>query len=185
MKKSGPEFISERISYVKDGNNLSLVITANHSKSKTRFLLGVLLLWLLGGGIIIFNFASLSGEQSKVMLLVWLGFWIYFLYIIGKAWRWNKFGNEIIKISDGTLKLKNDVRGRGWVHTFDAAKIKDLKEYGEGQPAWFKQFGGDYWSTDPDTLSFQCEDQLVAFGYQLTEKEKQDILRLLKHALPR
>ena len=68
----------------------------------------------------------MKDEQTKVAILVWLGFWAYFEYKTFKAVMWRSFGVEKIKIRDRKLFYRKAVRGRGKIKVYEFDFIKDF-----------------------------------------------------------
>ncbi|HET6989843.1 MAG TPA: hypothetical protein VFJ43_00910, partial [Bacteroidia bacterium] len=146
--------ISPRASFVQNENELSIVISSAVNRSKAKNIGIILVLWLIGGIVIGVNYFRIDDHNTKVFILVWLAFWAYFSYVIGKAFLWQWSGKELIKIRNGELFYKRDVNSRGWVLNYKLENISDLRKYGEKTPGWLKRFGGDYWSVDCDSLAF-------------------------------
>lgn len=174
------ESISERSSYVRSEGELSIVISSSADKKRAWFVGAILLLWLVGGGFIIANYFTLTDQKAKLMTIVWLAFWLYFTYVMGKAFSWQLSGREIIKVKDEKLFYKRDTSGRGLVNNFPLKSIKNLKAAEDKSGSWIRMFGADFWSIDCDSISFQSDDREIMFGYKLTEKEKEKIIKLLK-----
>lgn len=175
------EFISERTSVVKTEEQLSIVITAASDKRKNKLMLAWLLLWTVCGLAIIISFFQLSDSNMKLMTGIWLAFWFYFEVTIFKAWRWRRFGKEVIKMHEGQLSMKRDIRGRGWTYHFDLDEVKNLRPFEDKTPKWVKRFGEDYWTLGGESIVFDHEGKEVRLGYQLTPKELQEVLRLLRN----
>ncbi len=171
--------ISQRASFVQNENELSIVISSAPDKSKAKNIGIILCLWIVGGILIGINYFRIEDHNTKVFILVWLAFWAYFSYVIGKAFLWQWSGKELIKIRNGKLIYKRDVKGRGWVLDYHLEKIKNMRKYGEKTPEWIKRFGGDYWMIDCDSITFGYEEKEIAFGYKLSEKETDKIIKLL------
>ncbi len=163
-------------------NELSIVITSAPDKKRARNIGILFTLWLIGGAMMIAGFFDVEEQKTKVMLLVWMGFWLYFSYVMVKALMWQLAGREIIKVRDGKLLYKRDVQGRGWVHDYDLGAIRNLRARPDESGSWIKRFGGDYWSTDCDSLAFDYKDREIAFGYRLNEKESEKIRKLINAA---
>lgn len=172
--------ISDRASYVRKENYLSIVISAAANRKKAAIISVILGLWLIGGATVVWNYFGLTDPKTKIVVIVWIAFWLYFSYIMGKGLLWQWSGKEIIQVRDGKLFYKKDTGGRGWVMNYQSDQVKNLKEYAKKSTGWIERFGGDYWSTDCDSLSFQYEDKEIAFGYKLTERESDKIQKLLK-----
>jgi hypothetical protein len=173
------EILSNRLSVVRTDAGLSIVISSNADRSKSRTVAILLALWIVGGIIMIWSLPSINDGKSKIAMFIWLAFWVYFLYVMFRLWQWKKNGHEVIKIANGVMKYKKDVRGRGWVHDFALAKIQKLRISETQNPTWLKNIGGDFWNTDCDSLRFNYEDREMSIGYQLEMSERQKLLNVL------
>jgi hypothetical protein len=178
------EILSDRISVVRKDDLTSIVISAVASRKKNRFIAGLLILWIVGGAVMVYSFSSLEGDKTKIVVFIWFAFWLYFLYVLFRLWRWKQYGHEVIKISNGTLKYKKDVKGRGWVNDYKLEHVKKLRESLAETPGWVKNFGGDFWNTDCDSIRFDYEDREIALGHQLEQKEKDKLLAVLGEFVP-
>lgn len=172
--------ISPRASFVQNENELSIVISAAADKTKAKNIGIILSLWIIGGILIGLNYFKVEDHNTKVFMLVWLAFWAYFSYVIAKAFLWQWSGQEILKIRNGKLFYKRDVKGRGWVLDYDLSGIKNIRKYGEKTPQWIKRLGGDYWNVDCDAIAFDSDEKEIAIGYKLSEQETDKIIKLLQ-----
>jgi hypothetical protein len=173
--------ISPRASYLQKEDEKSLVISAAADKSRSNFIGAILLLWLAGGAYIIYSYFGLTDQKAKIMTLVWIAFWAYFAYIMGKAFMWQRSGREILKVKNGKLYYKHDTGGRGWVQEYPLGEIKNAKINTEKNSGLLKRLGGDYWNTDCDSIRFEYKDKEIAVGYKLNEQESARVLKLLKN----
>lgn len=173
------EILSDRISLVRNDAGTSIVISSIVDRKKSRTVLAILLLWFIGGLIMIWNFSSIGEDKAKLIVLIWLAFWMYFLYVLFRLYRWKQYGHEIIKIAGGVLKYKKDVKGRGWVHDFELAKVKKLRSSDTENPNWLRNLGGDFWNTDCDSIRFDYEDREISLGFQLDNTERGRLLKAI------
>lgn len=173
------EILSERISLVRKDNDVSIVISAVSDKKKNKYIAALLILWVIGGATMIFSFPTLKEDNTRIVVIIWFAFWMYFLYVLWRLWRWKQYGHEVIKIVNGLMKYKKDVKGRGWVLEHKLELIRNLRVSASESPAWLKNFGGDFWNTDCDSIRFDYEDREISFGYQLEEKEREKLLKVL------
>lgn len=175
--------ISQRCSFVENEKELSIVISSAADKSKTKTVGIILVLWIIGGFLIGMNYFRMEDHQTKVFILVWMAFWAYFSYVIGKAFFWQWSGKEILKIQNGKMFYKRVFGSRGCVLDYELVKIRNMRKFGEKTPAWIKRIGGDYWNVDCDSILFEYEEKEIAFGFRLSEKETSRIINLLKNHL--
>jgi hypothetical protein len=172
--------ISKRASVVKKEDELSIVISSAENRSKAKNIGIIFALWIIGGIIIGSGYFQSDDKNTKLFILVYLAFWFYFSYVIGKAFMWQWNGKELIKVRDGKLIYKKDVGGRGFVLDYKLSEITNFRKYGEKTPGWIKTIGGDYWSVDCDSIAFDYEGKEIPLGYKLNEREQDTILKLLK-----
>jgi hypothetical protein len=173
------EYIGNRISFVRKEEELSIVISAYSDAKKNTLLLSWFIAWTLGGvamGIYLFR---VPPGQLKTLILVWLGFWLYFEYKVWKAFTWRKYGKEIIKIGRGILFYKRDNRGAGKIHNYQTAFIQNTGKY-KGKPDdVVSQFMSSYWVIGGESLSFMYYGKEILFGMQLNEKDSLSLLKLV------
>lgn len=173
------EILSDRISVVRSDAGTSIVISSMVNRKKSRTVLVILLLWMIGGAVMIWNFPSIELDKTKIVVLIWLAFWLYFFYVLFRLYRWKQAGHEVIKIANGTLKYKKDVKGRGWVLDYELDKIKKLRASDTQSPNWVKNIGGDFWNTDCDSIRFDYEDKEISIGFQLDSAERAKLIKLI------
>lgn len=175
------ENISPRISVVKTDAELSIVISSVADRSSTRLMGFWLLLWLVCGVIALVYLVFAEDSEFQTMLLIWLGFWVYFAYAVGKAWLWRRFGNEIIKVQNGRLLIKRDVRGRGFVNTYPVNDIQKIRPNSTKAPGWVQKLGGNYLNTEGESIAFDTSDKEIQLGYQLSILERDAVLKMIRH----
>lgn len=173
------EVLSDRISVVRNESGTSIVISSLADRKKSRTIAILLVLWFAGGVIMTISFPSIDSDKARIAVLIWIVFWLYFLYVLGRLWRWKRFGHEVIKIQDGVLKYKKDVKGRGWVHDYELGKIEKLRISESQEPGWLKNMGGDFWNMDCDSIRFNYEDREMSIGYILDQKEREKLISVL------
>lgn len=173
------EFLSDRISVVRNEKGTSIVISSMADRKKSRTVAIILLFWVVGGIAMIVGFPSITEDNAKIVMLIWLAFWLYFLYVLVRLWRWKRYGHEVMKINNGVLKYKKDVKGRGWVFDFQLDKIQKLRTSEAENPNWLRNIGGDFWNTDCDSIRFNYEDREMSLGFQLEKSDRMKLISVL------
>lgn len=173
------QILSDRISVVQSDAGTSIVISSVVNRKKSRTVLAILLLWIVGGLVMIWNFSSIEMDKTKIIVLIWLAFWLYFFYVLFRLYRWKQFGHEVIKIKDGVMKYKKDVKGRGWVQDYQIEKITKLRISDTQSPDWLRNLGGDFWNTDCDSVRFNYEDREISVGFQLENSERTKLIGVI------
>jgi hypothetical protein len=175
--------IGERIDFRKDGKELYIEISGRIKRWQESVLFGWLVLWTLCGVYIaIFIFTDLSMDE-KVFLLVYLSFWAFFEYKAAQAWLWRKWGKERIKIVDGVLEIKNDIRGYGTVKRYFVQNIKEFGKINTDRKSFGAIYFNSFWMVGGETIGFKHLGQKVALGRQLKDDETMSLVRLMKKSL--
>ncbi|MFI5149521.1 MAG: hypothetical protein ACHQRM_07280 [Bacteroidia bacterium] len=177
------EYIGNRISFLRKPDELSIVISAYSDKRKNLLLLAWILAWTLGGIVMTVYLFRVHDSQLKTMILVWMGFWLYFEYKAWKAYTWRKYGKEIVKIGKGYLFYKRDNRGAGKLRNFETASVESAGRYTAGENDLVRNFISSYWVIGGETISFRYFGKEVAFGMQLEEKDANALLQLIRTEL--
>ncbi len=178
------QYIGDRISIKElDGGELSIVIVAFKNKTKNLFLFLWFFAWTISGIIVFTQYFSLTDENTKIAIIVWLGFWAYFEYKIFKAIMWRYYGVEKIKLRDNKLQYKKEVAGKGKIKSFDFDFIKDLKLVPKKEDSFFETVNNSYWSVVGEKISFDYYGKEIKFAMQITEKEAEELLKILKRKL--
>lgn len=175
------EYIGKRISIQQKENELSIVILALQDKLKNNLLFLWFFLWSLSGVIIISQYFLLTDPDTKTVLIVWMGFWAYFEYKIFKAYRWRKFGKEIIKIRDGNFSYKRDISGKGKIKTYPIDHIKNLRFLEPQENSFFENLNDSYWVIANEKLAFDHNGAEIKWGIQLDESDAKALLKRIKN----
>lgn len=177
------KFISERISYRKSEDGLSIIITGKIQKSKETLLLTWLLAWTFCGLMVLYAmfFQDLSREE-KLFLVIFLSFWVFFEYKITKVFRWRKWGKEYLLISDGKLSIKKAVNDFGKAEEYFLENIKNLKPVEKSATSFFQHLEKSFWVMGDESIQFDYQGKTIKLAMQLEEKEVKSVLKLLTNS---
>jgi hypothetical protein len=104
------KWIGKRISCVDEKDKSTIVIYPEKSAWKNSLLLAWVTVWLLIGIYICFELTKGYTRDQKLVLVVFMSFWVYFAYRIGKATLWQFYGKELIRIDAISLTYKNQLQ---------------------------------------------------------------------------
>jgi hypothetical protein len=173
------EYIGKRISWKRKENELSIVILSTADKVKKILLFVWFFLWTVSGVIVLTQYFRIPDQNTKVAIIVWLGFWAYFEYRIFRAYLWRSGGMEKIRLRDNKLFYKRDTSGRGKIHVFEYDFIKDLRllETGTG---FMDSLNSSYWVIGGERIAFDYYGKEIKLGLQLEDADAQALLKLMK-----
>lgn len=179
-----PNYISERISYVRKPEELTVVISQEIPRKKEALLFAWVMMWLvLGGFYFYYWFTSAPKSDQKIFFLVALAFWAFFLYRMGKVLIWRKSGRELIRIKEETMTIKNAFGKYGKARLY---QIENIKKFGT-IPYDFTKFGQfldrSFWEMGGETIGFEHFNKGVAFGKQLSEAESKQLAKVIAKAM--
>lgn len=171
--------ISKRISILIKNQVFSLVILPTDDKKKVKWMFIWLLAWSASGIIVIVNYFTLTQDNAKMMLIVWLAFWAYFEFKIFRVYMWKRFGKEKIWIKNGIIFYQQDINGRGKIKEFDLNLISDFELIKLTDGSIADTFSQTFWVKGGERIEFICQSKLLKFGMQLNDDEaKKTIIAL-------
>lgn len=165
--------IGDRISILNTPELLSIVILPFKDDKKLRLLLFWLLAWTACGVIVMANYFKLQDQSSKLFVVVYLSFWLYFEIKITQAFLWKKYGKEKIWIKEGIFNYQQEINGRGKVKKYEVLLINDLKIIETKQNNFSDFINQSFWIKGGEKIELSYKNSLVRFGMQLSDKEAQ------------
>ena len=100
--------IGDRISF-EDSKAKTTVVIVPEKNLFVNALMGAWLgMWYCIGGIVIWSLIQLSlTEQERIILYIFLIFWMYYAFRISKAYLWLIFGKELLKLDRDGFHINN------------------------------------------------------------------------------
>jgi hypothetical protein len=177
------ELIGKRISVLKSNESTSFVILPSDANWKIYLLFAWLFLWTVSGFVVAANYFSMPNANMKMVLIMWMAFWAYFEFKIGKAFLFRRFGKEKVWIKNGRLFYWRDIAGRGKKLEFDKELIKDLELIDKSKKDFFASMNESFWVIGGESIVFSYGAKIYRFGIQLPEADARELLRQIKHIL--
>jgi hypothetical protein len=149
---------------------------------KLYLLFGWLFLWTVSGVIVAANYFTMNANM-KLVSIMWMAFWAYFEFMIGKAFLFRKFGKEKIWIKGDRLFYWRDIAGRGKKQQFEKDLVKDLAVIEKDKKDFFASMNESFWVIGGESISFEYGSKTYRIGIQLPADDARELVRHLKHAL--
>ncbi|MBL7899645.1 MAG: hypothetical protein JNJ99_13990 [Crocinitomicaceae bacterium] len=144
---------------------------------------GFYMIYLLSGGAyaleVIGDNVEDIRDQQLVYLIVFLGFWAYFEYKIGKAILWYHFGKEFIRLDSDSFSHKRAILGYGRSNRYFYENMKQIELFESDSTAFGQFFENAYWSLGTDGITFTYFGKSKSFGRRLDEKTSKKLLNFL------
>jgi hypothetical protein len=174
------EYIGKRVSIKRSDNETSIVIVSQSDKMKNILLFTWFFIWTVSGIVVFAQYFVIPDPDTKVMLIVWLGFWAYFEFRIFKAFMWRKFGVEKIKLKENKFFYKRDVAGKGKIKVYEFDFIKDLRIVEQKTNSFADNMNNSYWMVAGEKLAFDYYGKEIKFAMQIEEEEAKQLLKKLR-----
>lgn len=179
-----PKMLSERISFLRKPEELTVVITQQVSRGKEALLFTWLLAWFFVGSVFIYFWLHTEpGSSDRIFFAVSSAFWAYFFVKILKVFIWRKIGKELIRLKGEQFSIRNAYGKFGRPQLYHTERMKKFGVI----PYDFTKFGQFMdrasWVIGGDMLGFEFNGKPIGFGKQLSEKEAAQLGRIIEKAL--
>ena len=175
------ELIGKKISVMKKEHEISIVISVSDRPGASYALLFWMLCWFVCGPLLALLLWDNPEKDVKIFLFVFGGFWLYFLVRVYYAFMWKRYGREVIKIKEGKVFIKKDIRKKGKVHVYDLDFIKDLRKRDLNASSIGTALSSVDWLSFKEALAFDFSGKEIRIGYDLNAEDAQELFRLLRH----
>lgn len=177
--------VSERVSYLLGKDRAELVINGKVERWKETLLVMWLAAWLFCGLVVFREFMVAEGREFKLMLFVFLVFWAFYLWRIGRVWRYRTKGFERILLSHGELSIAVKAWGKPSEKRYFIENMGPLKKIEIPERSFAFTHENMWWVMGGERLGFDYGDQLVRFAMQLNDQDTAAVLRFFKKYLPK
>ena len=173
--------IGDRISF-EDSKAKTTVVIVPEKNLFVNALMGAWLgMWYCIGGIVIWSLIQLSlNEQERIILYIFLIFWMYYAFRISKTFLWLIFGKELLKLDRDGFHIKNSFFSYGKLRTYYFSNIKDFQfdipENRTIRAVW----ESSPWVSGGERFEFEYFGKHKKFGRKLNLKESKLLFDLLK-----
>lgn len=135
--------------------------------------------YAIGGTVMWALYAMRLKEQEKLVLWIFLVFWLYYAWRVTLSFFWNLRGHEYIKIDNEAFYLKKSFLNFGKTVPYYFDNIKNLcfqiPEPGGFQAIWERS----PWIKGMERFEFDYFHQKVRFGKKLNEKDARLLYQLI------
>ncbi|KAA3649503.1 MAG: hypothetical protein DWP98_07035 [Bacteroidetes bacterium] len=176
--------MEKRISQEKRPEGLLIKIKAYKDDSKQSILTIWMVAWTLCGLAIISQIFYEQDEKMKTMILVFASFWGYFEYIVVKAFRWRRKGEEQILISEDKIHIGRTISNRGFLKPYRKDLMNKVRLIEKEENSFIKLFGDSYWVIGGQTLALPVNGKVLYFGLRLSDKEANHLMKIINKELP-
>jgi len=169
----------------KEGGKL-FKIRADYHQDKQKMLDVWLLAWTLCGLAIFSQVFFTEDSEMKQMILIFGAFWLYFEYMVVKAWRWRKGGEEQLFVGEEELHYGRTYYNRGILKPYRKDLINQVRIMEDERNSFVRSFADSYWVVGgSEKLAFTVNGKVIPFGLRLSDQEAKKLMKLINGELER
>jgi len=177
------KWIGKRISCIDEKDKSTIVIYPEKIAWKNSLLLAWVTVWLLIGIYVCFQFTKGYTRDQKLVLVVFMSFWVYFAYRIGKATLWQFYGKELIRIDPISLTYKKSIAKYGkatsyFLENIHKFSVEDVKQTNLGF-----QYENSIWVVGGERLFFDSMGKVHRFGRKLNDQDAKLLFKYIAKRL--
>lgn len=174
------KWIGERTSFVDDKNKTTIIISAEDIGWQKALMGAWFFMWVTIGAIMIWAFSVLKlSQQEQIIILIFLVFWAYYAYRVGRQFFWLLWGKEYLKINEVGLSIKRGIKTYGkakiyFLENITKMRIQEPKE-NSIQAVW----EASPWIRGGERIEFDYLGKVIRFGRKLNQKESKLLFQLV------
>ncbi|MGD1844711.1 MAG: hypothetical protein ACFB10_04885 [Salibacteraceae bacterium] len=176
--------IGPRITWYEKDQSLYVTISGKVEPWKETLLMVWLLAWTICGSIVAGQLAfAENSQQNFIFLLIYLSFWLYFELRIGRAFLWRKYGNERLRIGEGKMFYKREMRSFGKAKTYITNNIQKFQIIDQPDRSFAKAYGKSWWVVGGETIEFDYLGNSTRIAMQLQQEEVKAIHHVMRQKI--
>ena len=175
--------LSEKLYFEENKEFAVFKILAKIPRWQETMLLVWVVGWTLCGLVVLYESFGVYTKDEKLIMLVYLVFWVYFEFKIIKSFLWKKWGNELIKIDDEGIKYKRDYNGYGSAKIYFKENISKIAPIDLKDKSLAKTYFDTFWTIGHETLEFTYLSKSILIGMGIQDESRDMLLKHLKHQI--
>ena len=144
----------------------------------------ILNIWLVAWtlcGVAVISQLLVGGysDQEQLFMLIYLVFWVYLELKVLHAYRWNKWGKEIIQLREGKMEYTKEIGKRGLPVIFNVDQSIRFRYVSEVEKGIWNEINKSPWMVGGEVVEFAVEGRVRRLGMKLDAKEGERLANLL------
>jgi hypothetical protein len=174
------KWIGERISFVDQPKKLTIVINPEDKFWQKGLMSAWFAMWLTIGLVMLWSINTFKlNQQEQLIVIIFLCFWIYYAYKVGRALLWLLWGKEMIKIDSDGFTYKKSIKGFGKSSIYFLENIEKLEIVFPKENSIQAIWENSPWIQNAERINFQYISKTFRFGKKINEKDANLLFKLL------
>lgn len=173
------KWIGERISFVDQKDKITCIIYPPNLGAKLYVLMGWVVLWLAIGGYVISQLFLDYSDKERLVLIIFLAFWLYFAVRVIRTVLYQQRGREFLKLDQQALHIKKSTGKYGKSVQYFIDNISGFERVELKDDSLGGVFESSFWVRGSNRIQFEYFGKTVSFGRKLNEKDAALLHKLL------
>ena len=175
----GVNVISEKVSFRNTAEFLNIIILGKIERWKESLLVAWCVAWVFCGGVVITEVLGSTDRDARMMFIVFMAFWAYFLFVVLRITLYRRGGNELIRVEPEFVILKRSFFTFGKSKTFHLENIKSFQKIELPERSLSSIFENTWWVFGGQKLGFEYQGKFVKFAMQISKKDQELLFNLI------
>lgn len=174
------KWIGERTSFIDDKNKTTIVISPENIGWQKALMGAWVAMWMTIGAVMTWAFFTLKlSDQEKIIVVVFLVFWAYYAFRVGRQFLWLLWGKEYLKINETVFSIKNGIKTYGKANNYFLENIEKMRLQQPKETSIQAVWESSPWIRGGQRLEFDYMGKVVRFGRKLNEKDAKLLFQLI------
>ena len=166
------KWIGDRISFNDKKEYVTFIIYPPQigQLKKTLIILWTLLWYAVGAAVFSQLFFDYE-EKEKIMMIVFLSFWLYYAFRVTRTLIYLTYGREYIKLDKHALRIKRATGKYGKAEQYFLESIQKFEIVELKENSFQAVYENSPWIRGTNKIQFEYIGKTISFGRKLTEKD--------------
>ena len=175
MRKS----IGDRISIEETPKKTSVIIYPENKFWEKGLMSAWFSMWLVIGTTMSWSLSLKLTNQEKIIVVIFLAFWIFYAFKVGRSLFWLMWGKELIRITPDGFTYKKSIKGYGKSTNYFLENIKSFSMNFPKDNSFQAVWENSPWVQNVERIHFEYISKTIKFGRKLTEKDTELLFKLI------
>ena len=174
------KWIGNRISYLDEQGKTTFIITPEQVGMIKALMGAWVFMWFAIGVTIGWSYFTFTfSEQEKIILGIFMVFWLYYFIRVGRTFLWILYGREYIKVDKISLTIKTSIRTYGRAKEYYLENIKKVRVSVPKENSFQAAWENSPWIRGGERIEFDYLGKTIRFGRKLNQQDSKLLFQIL------
>jgi hypothetical protein len=138
-------------------------------------------MWFVIGVLVISSFYMFDlKNQEKIILWIFLSFWVFYFFRIGRTFLWIHYGQELIKLGEFSVDYKRSIFKYGKAHIIFHENISGFSSHFPKENSFEAVWESSPWISGGERIFLETKLKTYKIGRKLTVQETHSLIDTMK-----